>query len=181
MFLRRFKNLYRSADGGSVTWYEPTPARTTTNQAEVLPPGIVQVYEGSSAALNWNYSLTLSLGLGGVIKFNDDVIVSFRADGSAGTVTTKFQERFSLSSTLGRASLFIYNVTVTDDKASGEFSCELIDSNADIWKRAIQVEVIGKLESGTDQEKQYIRGKYCISLICLNGYVSPNWVWDVHS
>ena len=38
-------------------------------------------------------------------------------------------------------------MTVADDKAYGEFSCELIDSIADYWMRAIQVQVIGKLES----------------------------------
>ena len=41
-------------------------------------------------------------------------------------------------------------MTVADDKANGKFRCELIDSGADIWKRAIQVQVIGKLESVAD-------------------------------
>ena len=47
---------YSPSDGGSVTWHEPTPAWTTSNPAELLPPGIVQVYEGSSVTLNWSYS-----------------------------------------------------------------------------------------------------------------------------
>ena len=38
-------------------------------------------------------------------------------------------------------------MTVADDKAYGEFRCELVDSNAETWIRAIQVQVIGKLES----------------------------------
>ena len=58
-----------------------------------------------------------------------------------------FQERFSISSTIGRVSLFIHNVTVADDKSKGEFRCELADSNIDTWIRAIQVQVTGKLES----------------------------------
>ena len=45
---------YSPSDGGSVTWHEPTPAWTTSNPAELLPPGIVQVYDGSSVMLNWN-------------------------------------------------------------------------------------------------------------------------------
>ena len=65
----------------------------------------------------------------------------------------KFQKRFSVSSTPGRASLFISPVTLTDDKANGEFSCRLIDSTPDTWRRAIQVQVIGELESVPDFKK----------------------------
>ena len=38
-------------------------------------------------------------------------------------------------------------MTVAYDKANGEFSCELVDFIAKTWIRAIQVQVIGKLES----------------------------------
>ena len=38
-------------------------------------------------------------------------------------------------------------MTVADDKANGEFRCEIADLNIVTWKRAIQVQVIGKLES----------------------------------
>ena len=55
----------------------------------MLPPGIEQVYEGFPISLNWNYSLTSCLSLG-VIKFNSDVIVSIRTDGSAGAVNALF-------------------------------------------------------------------------------------------
>ena len=72
-------------------------------------------------------------------------------------------------------------MTVAEDKANGEFRCELFDSNFDLWKRAIEVQVIGKLESATNQEMQYLRGPEWHSLICVNGYVPPNMVRDVHS
>ena len=116
------------------------------------PPVIVQVYEGSSATLNWSYSLSLGLSAG-VIRFNGSRIVSIQSDGSAGSVTAEFQERFYFSSTLGRASLFITPVTVADDKANGEFRCELIDPNVNNWRRAIKLQVIGKLESVADYEE----------------------------
>ena len=77
-------------------------------------------YEGSSATLNWSYNLTAGLVVG-VIRFNDDRIVRLNADGSADPVDAGFQKRFSISSTLGRASLFISFATVADDKANGEF------------------------------------------------------------
>ena len=44
-------------------------------------------------------------------------------------------------------------MTVADDKANGEFSFELIDANTDTWKRAIQVQVVGKLDSVDDYKK----------------------------
>ena len=92
-------------DGGSVTRNEPTSVRITSNPAEVLPPGIEQVYERFPVTLNWNYSLTSGLSLG-VIKFNSDGIVSISADGSAGPVNAKFQIRLNVSLTTKRASLF---------------------------------------------------------------------------
>ena len=139
-----------------MTWFEPTPSKTTSDPNEVLPPGIVQVYEGSSVTLNWSYSLSLGLGVGGVVRFKTDAILSIRADGSATPVNAQFQERFSATSTLGRASLIISPVNVSDDKFFGEFRCELLDSNGNLWKRAIEVQVIGKLESVADYKKGVI-------------------------
>ena len=77
----------------------------------MFSPGTVKVYEGSFVTLNWHYSLTKGLGLGGLKKLNYDITVTFNADSSAGPVGVKFQERFRLSSTLGRASLSISPVT----------------------------------------------------------------------
>ena len=128
--------------------------KTTSNKKEKLPPGIVTVYEGSSTSLNWKFSLSVGLGLGFVIKFNDDGIVNIRADGSAaGPLKAEFRKRFSVSATPQSASLSISPVTLADDKSNGEFSCELNDANADTWKRAIQVQVIGKLESVANYTK----------------------------
>ena len=114
---------------------------STSDPTEVLPPGIEQVYEGSSVTLNWSYNLSLGLRLG-FLKFKNDDIFGIEADGTA--VKTKFEKRFSVISTLGRVSWLISPVTVTDD---GEFSCQLIDTNFETWKRAIHVKVIGKLVS----------------------------------
>ena len=120
----------------------------------MLPPGIVQVYEGSSVTLNWNFSLSVGLGIGFFIKFNTVGIVNIGKDGSAaGPIKAEFQKRFSVSATPQSASLSISPVTIADDKFNGEFSCELNDANADTWKRAIQVQVIGKLESVVDFKK----------------------------
>ena len=112
------------------------------------------MYEGSSASLNWSYSLTSGLLLG-VIRFKTGGIVIIQNDGSAGAVTDQFQERFRVSSTLGRVSLFISPVSTADDKFFGEFSCELTDSTGTSWQRAIQVQVIGKCKTVADYKRAY--------------------------
>ena len=145
---------YSPSDGQNVTWSEPTPMKKTSDPNEVFSPAIVQVYKGSSVKLNWSYSLASDLSLGN-IKFKDIGIVNINADGSAGPVNAIFRKRFSLNSTVGRASLSISPVTVGDDKYFGEFSCVLIDSSAANWKRAIQVQVLGKFTTVVDYEKAY--------------------------
>nr|XP_058948930.1 fibroblast growth factor receptor 2-like [Pocillopora verrucosa] len=164
-------------DGGSVTWHEPTPAWTTSDPAELLPPGIIQVYDGSSVTLNWNYSLTLGLVFG-AIKFNSDGIVIIQGDGSAGPLTAQFQKRFNVSSTSGRASLFISPVTVADDKSLGEFRCELIDSTATTWKRAIQVQVIVPLSITGIRGKTTVLEGDNLQLICeASSREEPKITW----
>ena len=128
--------------------------RTTSYTTEEFPPAIVEVKEGSSVTLNWNFNLSVGLGLGFVIKFNTIGIVNIGKDGSAvGPIKAEFQKRFSVSATPQTASLSISPVTIADDKSHGTFSCELNDANADTWKRAIEVHVIGKLESVADFKK----------------------------
>ena len=80
------------------------------------------------------------------LKFNGAGIVNYQ-NGQTGVVSDQFRERFSGSFTPQSASLVISPVTAADDKANGTFTCELIASNSDVWVRAIQVQVLGKLES----------------------------------
>ena len=44
-------------------------------------------------------------------------------------------------------------MTAGDDRAYGEFRCELTDSIPNTWKREIQLEVIGKFKSVVDYRK----------------------------
>ena len=123
--------------------------KTTLNPAEVLTPGKLQVYEGSSATLNWSYSPS-SILLSAVLQFNDVGVVAILSNGQAGPVNSNFRQRFSVSSTPQSVSLLISKVTTADDKSIGEFSCELSDLNGDKWRRVIQVQVVGKFKSFTD-------------------------------
>ena len=117
--------------------------------AEALIPGKLQANEGSSATLNWNYSLS-STFVSGRLLFNGAGIVVILGNGKPGPVNASFQQRFSVSSTPQRVSLLITNVTTADDRSNGEFSCELGDLSAAKWRRAIQVHVVGKLKSFAD-------------------------------
>ena len=99
--------------------------------------------------MNWNYSLSSTLGLVD-IRFKGVFIVTVLPTGQAGPVNGSFRQRFSVTSTPQSVSLLISKVTTVEDKSNGEFSCELSDLAGGKWRRAIQVQVIGKLKSFAD-------------------------------
>ena len=148
LYIKR-RSKYSPSDGVSVTWYEPTPVQTTLDPTEVLTPGKLQVYEGSSATLHWNYSLS-STFVSARLQFNGASIVVILSNGQAGPVNASFRQRFTVSSTLQSISLLISKVTTADDRSRGEFSCELSDLSGGKWRRGIQVQVVGKLKSFAD-------------------------------
>ena len=87
-----------------------------------------------------------SFNTSGILKFNGAGIVNYQ-NGQTGVVSDQFKERFNGSFTPKSASLFIFPVTAADDKANGTFTCELATSmNADVWVRAIQVQVLGEFK-----------------------------------
>ncbi|CAH3158947.1 unnamed protein product, partial [Pocillopora meandrina] len=169
---------YSPSDGGSVTWYEPTPVQTTSNQAEDLIPGKLEVYEGSPAILNWNYNLTAIL-LSVILQFNDVSIVAISSDGKVGPVNHNFRERFSVNiSTPQNISLSISKVTTADDESNGEFTCELNDLNAAKWRRAIQVQVVVPLSiTGIGGKPTVLEGNN-LQLICkVSSRLEANVSW----
>ena len=148
LYIKR-RSKYSSSDGAVVTWYEPTPVQTTSNPAEVLIPGKLQVNEGSSATLNWNYSLS-STFVSARLQFNGASIVLILSNGQAGPVNARFRQRFTVKSTQQSVSLLISKVTTGEDRSRGEFICELSDLSGAKWRRGIQVQVVGKLKSFAD-------------------------------
>ena len=84
------------------------------------------------------------------IRFKDVFIVAVLPTGQAGPVNAGFRPRFSVSSTPQSVSLSISKVTTVEDMSNGEFSCELNDLAGAKWRRAIQVQVVGKLKSFAD-------------------------------
>ena len=99
--------------------------------------------------MNWNYSLSLTL-TSITLRFKGVFIVNVLPNGQTGPVNGSFRQRFSVSSTPQSVSLLISKVTTVEDKSNGEFSCELNDLPGATWRRAIQVQVIGKLKSFAD-------------------------------
>ena len=148
LYIKR-RSIYFSSDGAVVTWYEPTPVQTTSNPAEVLIPGKLQVNEGSSATLNWNYSLS-STFVSARLQFNGASIVLILSNGQAGPVNASFRQRFTVKSTQQSVSVLISKVTTGEDRSRGEFIYELSDINGAKWRRGIQVQVVGKRKSFAD-------------------------------
>ena len=99
--------------------------------------------------MNWNYSLSSTLAEI-QLRFKGVFIVKVLSTGQAGPVNASFGQRFSVSATPQSVSLLISKVTTVDDKSIGEFSCELNDLAGATWRRAIQVQVVGKLKSFVD-------------------------------
>ena len=99
--------------------------------------------------MNWKYSLSSTL-VSVKLRFNRAIIVVISSNGQAGSVNASFRQRFSVSATPQSVSLLISKVTTADDKSNGEFSCELNDLDDATWRRAIQVQVVGKLKSFAD-------------------------------
>ena len=117
----------------------------------MLPAINLNFFDGSPATLKWSYNFTAVSVLLVFLKFNGAGIVAYQ-NGQVG-VSNLFKERFNGSFTPQSASLFISPVTAADDKANGTFTCEITGSNADVWIRAIQVQVLGKFESAAGLKK----------------------------
>ena len=84
------------------------------------------------------------------LQFNGASIVIILSNGQVGPVYASFRQRFTVKSTQQSVSLLISKVTTGEDSSRGEFICELSDVSGAKWRRGIQVQVVGKLESFAD-------------------------------
>ena len=137
------------SDGGSVTWYEPPPVETSSNNSIELTTDSRQLLEESrNVQLSWNFSLTGGLNLITVdITLNKVKVATVVPLSGDSGLASGFEGRFNVTWTSQRVTLIICNVTEDDD---GEFTCELNTfqgAQNKIWKRKMKVEVVGMLGS----------------------------------
>jgi len=134
------------SDGAGITWYEPPPVETITNEGEVRTVDR-NLTEGFMNKLTWNFSLAAGSSIITVtIKLNAiTTVATYIQPLGKVTVPQAFKNWFNLTWIPSNATLTIFNVTSDDN---GEFTCEVFsvgESSTATWKRSIQVNVLGKL------------------------------------
>ena len=103
----------------------------------------MELAEGHSAALSWNFSTTSANLLLVNIRFDTDGLAFSGPGGSSAKVVDAFKDKFNFTWISQRLTLVIFNVTTAYDESKGKFSCELTTAEG-VWIRKIQVKVLGK-------------------------------------
>ena len=130
---------YLNSDAQSITWHEPPPVETVTDDILVHTNNI-QLCTGSlNKRLNWTFSLA-----------QDPVLVLLLLDGSGlatitpstslVTVAQALSSRVNVTWVSGHVTLIIFNVTTADE---GVYSCQVTAANVKVWRRNIKVAVVG--------------------------------------
>ena len=141
--------LFLISDGASVTWYEPPPVETTSDDSIELTAYSRQLLKGSTnAQMSWSFNLTPDLNLITVVLTLNSVNVAtvVPISGNSG-VASGFEGRFNVTWISQRATLIIFNVSEDND---GEFGCKLNTFQGAqniIWQRKMKVEVLGMFYS----------------------------------
>jgi len=171
--------ILRSADGAGITWYEPPPVETITNEGEVRTVDR-NLTEGFMNKLTWNFSLAAGSSIITVkIKLNAVTTVGTYIQ-SLGKVTVPqaFRDRFNFTWIPSNATLTIFNVTSDDN---GEFTCEVFsvdESGTPTWKRGIQVNVVDPPSVTHISEDQTVNEKDIVNLNCTaDGKPTPSITW----
>ena len=130
---------YFNSGGQSITWYEPPPVETVTDDT-LVHTNYTSLYIGSrNKRLNWRFNLA-----------QDPIAVPLQLDGAGiatiaptaplVTVTQPFTSRVNVTWVSGHVTPIIFNVTAGDE---GVFSCVLTTVSGNAWKRNIKVGVVG--------------------------------------
>ena len=134
------------SDCGTITWYEPPPVVTETDNSVPSVADSKQLLSGVDGSLSWNFTLTGERFASAALKWKDTTVASIRPSLGIIAITPGFEDRFNLTwSNSQRATLVILNVTT---EYQGDFSCEtssVVGVTLKLWTRKIQVAVVGKL------------------------------------
>ena len=133
--------IYFNTDAQSITWFEPPPARTVSDN-NFVHTSTVQLYEGSTnKQLNWRFSLTQQLALVSIELEDATVVANVLQPSGSVTVSPAFTSRVNVTWVTGHVTLIIFNVTASDEKT---FTCRLnVPGNS--WQSSIIVDVVGNL------------------------------------
>ena len=134
------------SDCGNITWFEPPPVVTETDNSVPSVADSKELLSGVDGSLSWNFTLTGEQFASAQLKWKTDTVANIRPSLGVIAVVSRFEDRFNLAwSNSQRATLVIFNVTT---EYEGDFSCEtssLVDGSLKLWIRKIQVAVVGKL------------------------------------
>ena len=134
------------SDCGTITWYEPPPVVTETDNSVPSVADSKELLSGVDGSLSWNFTLTGEQFVAAGLKWKTTTVANIRPSLGVIAVVPGFEDRFHVTwSNSQRATLVIFNVTTEHE---GDFSCEttsLVGGNLKVWARKIQVAVVGKL------------------------------------
>ncbi|XP_015747419.1 PREDICTED: uncharacterized protein LOC107327177 [Acropora digitifera] len=137
--------ILQSTDGGSITWYEPPPFETVTNDI-VTFTSFQNLTKGSvNRELSFNFSLTADLTIVAVtIELDGDAAATYVPSARTPSIGSAFVGRFNVTWVPNKLTLIVLNVTSAD---KGRYRCEVLTSGGSLerWKRIIEVNVFGKL------------------------------------
>ncbi|XP_015768091.1 PREDICTED: fibroblast growth factor receptor 2-like isoform X5 [Acropora digitifera] len=129
------------ADGGSITWYEPPPFETVTNDI-VTFTSFQNLTEGSvNRELSFNFSLTADLTIVAVtIELDGDAAATYVPSARTPSIELAFVGRFNVTWVPNKLTLIVLNVISAD---KGRYRCEVLTSGGGLerWKRIIEVDV----------------------------------------
>ena len=133
--------IYFNSDAQSITWNEPPPVRTVSDN-NFVHTSTVQLYEGSTnKQLNWRFSLTQQLLVVSIELEDASVVANVLQPSGSVTVSPAFTSRVNVTWVPGHVTLIIFNVTVADERT---FTCRLtVPGNS--WRSNIIVDVVGNL------------------------------------
>ena len=101
------------------------------------------LFEGKTASLSWNFSLTSVTLFAASIWFDGERLAKSGPGGLAAVVEDSHKDKFNFTWISQRLTLVIFDVTDAYDETKGNFSCELFAAEG-TWTRKIQVKVVGK-------------------------------------
>ncbi|XP_067030288.1 protein amalgam-like isoform X2 [Acropora muricata] len=134
--------IFRSTDGGSITWFEPPPFETVTDPSSIATAYINLTKGFADEELSCNFSLSADLSLvAASIKLGGSSVASFVQDQRVLSIQPGFENRFNVTWVPTKLTLILLDVTSAEE---GEYRCEVLSvgSLVQTWARTIQASLL---------------------------------------